>query len=84
MLFAIMDNILGHREDMPHIKLNKAFSPESENVFLFQGEARRMKGRLKDFTDATYTSGTVTVTLEEGTLLESSGSVLCRYSLKLL
>lgn len=61
MLFAIMDNILGHREDMAHIKLNKAFSPESENVFLFQGEARRMRGRLKDFTDATFTSGTVTV-----------------------
>jgi len=62
MLFAVMDNILGHREDMAHIKLNKAFSPESENVFLFQGEAKRMKGRLKDFTDITYTSGTVAVT----------------------
>ena len=60
-LFAIMDSILGHREDMAHIKLNKAFSPESENIFLFQGEARRMKGRLKDFVDTTFTSGTVTI-----------------------
>lgn len=71
-LFAIMDNILGHREDMAHIKLNKAFSPESENVMLFQGEARRMKGRLKDFTDATFTSGTVTVTNGSATVTGSA------------
>lgn len=60
--FAIMDNILGHREDMAHIKLNKAFSPESENMMLYEGEAKRIRGRLKEFTEAAYTTGTVEVT----------------------
>ncbi len=66
--FAIMNNILGIREDLPHIKLNKAFSPESENVMLFEGEAKRIRGRLKDFTDATYTTGTVTIVEDSATV----------------
>lgn len=59
--FAILDNIKGIREDLPHIKLNKAFSPESEDVMLFEGEAKRIKGRGRDFIDVTYIVGTVTI-----------------------
>lgn len=61
MLFGIMDEIKGNREDMTRIKLNKAFSPESTNVRLNQGKVTRILGRAKELTDATYDTGTVTV-----------------------
>ncbi len=46
-----MDIPKGMRQDMTTVKLAKAFSPESENVYLTKGKARRMKGRLKEFID---------------------------------
>jgi len=49
--FAIFDDIQGVREDIPNIKLNKAYSPESVNVMLRYGCARRMQGRLRDLLD---------------------------------
>ncbi len=51
MQFAIMDIPKGVRQDMTTIKLAKAFSPESENVYLTKGKAKRMRGRVKEFTD---------------------------------
>ena len=47
-----MDIPKGMRQDMTTIKLAKAFSPESENVYLTKGKAKRMKGRLKEFVDS--------------------------------
>jgi len=42
----------GVREDMPNITLEKAFSPESENVIVRHGEVQRLRGRLKEFLDS--------------------------------
>ena len=50
--FAVMDDIQGIREDIPKIKLNKAYSPESVNVMLRYGRAQRMQGRLRELLDA--------------------------------
>ena len=58
MQFSIMDIQKGVRQDMTTIKLSKAFSPDSENVYLTQGKAKRMKGRTKEFTS----SGTLVAT----------------------
>lgn len=48
--FAIGSN-LGVAENVPQVRLNKAFSPESENIILRYDEARRIQGRLKEFLD---------------------------------
>ncbi len=50
--FAIMDVQKGVRQDMTTIKLAKAFSPESENVYMTKGKVKRMKGRATEFTNA--------------------------------
>jgi len=49
--FAIFDDIQGTRQDIPNIKLNKAYSPDSVNVMLKYGRAQRMQGRLRDLLD---------------------------------
>jgi len=54
--FGIFDDIQGVREDVPNIKLNKAYSPESVNVMLKYGCAQRMQGRLRDLLDSSNDS----------------------------
>lgn len=50
--FAIFDDIQGIREDIPNIKINKAYSVDgSVNVMLKEGRAQRMQGRLRDLLD---------------------------------
>jgi hypothetical protein len=49
--FGIVSDILGVDTSVPKIRLNKAFSPESENVYLRYGECRRMPGRSDEFVD---------------------------------
>lgn len=71
MKFAIFDDIRLH-EKIPYVKLSRAWSPESENVFLRQGRIRRMKGRLKKLIEAAYTTGTVTVVDGSPTVTGSS------------
>ncbi len=46
--FGIFSDVLGLKEDMPSVKLAEVFSPESENVFLHNGELKRMPGRLAE------------------------------------
>ncbi len=50
--FGIMSDIVGLREDIPTIKMQRAYMPESENVFLQYGMIRRMPGRRPDFLDS--------------------------------
>ena len=51
-IFGIFDDIQGIREDIPNIKINKAYSVDgSVNVMLRYGCARRMQGRLRDLLD---------------------------------
>jgi len=50
--FAIMDDIQGIREDVPNIKINKAYSVDgSVNVMLKYGRAQRIQGRLRELLD---------------------------------
>lgn len=49
--FGILSPILGDREDIPCILLDKAYSPESSNVFMRWGELHRIRGRLKELLD---------------------------------
>lgn len=50
--FAIFDDIQGVREDIPNIKINKAYSVDgSVNVMLRYGRVQRMQGRLRDLLD---------------------------------
>lgn len=70
--FAIFDDIQGLREDIPNIKLSKAFSPESENVLLRYGGVHRMRGRLKELLEAAYTTGTISVESGRATVTGSS------------
>lgn len=50
--FGIFDAIQGIREDIPSIKINKAYSvKDSVNVHLRYGRTQRMQGRLRDILD---------------------------------
>lgn len=51
MKFAVGTQ-LGVRENVPNVSLDKAFSPESENIILRYDEARRIRGRSGEFLDA--------------------------------
>ena len=62
--FAIFDDVQGIREDIPNIKLNKAYSPESTNVFLRYGRAQRMKGRLRDLLDGSVLASSAAPTTD--------------------
>lgn len=42
----------GVREDFPHVLLPQAVHPDSQNVFVRDGEVHRMRGRLKEMLDA--------------------------------
>lgn len=64
--FGIMDIQKGTRQDMTTIKLSKAFSPESENVYLTKGKARRMKGRALEFVDS---NGALVATPDANTII---------------
>ena len=59
--FAIMDIPKGMRQDMTTVKLAKAFSPESENVYLTKGKAKRMRGRSKELTSSGVKVATRTI-----------------------
>lgn len=51
--FGIFDHIQGQREDIPNIKINKAYSVTgSVNVMLRYGRVQRIKGRLRDLLDS--------------------------------
>jgi len=50
MKFAIGKQV-GVRENMPNVTMDKAFSPESENIILRYDEARRIRGRSGEFLD---------------------------------
>jgi hypothetical protein len=50
--FAIFDDVQGIREDIPNIKINKAYSVKgSVNVMLRYGRAQRIQGRLRELLD---------------------------------
>ena len=71
--FGIIANA-GVRQDVPHILLNDAFSPASENIRLHQGEARKIQGRLAELTEQELT-GTCDVTNGSPTIEKASGTV---------
>ncbi|MDD5501959.1 MAG: hypothetical protein PHH26_00660 [Candidatus Thermoplasmatota archaeon] len=59
-----MDNLNGVREDVPQIKLSRAFmAEESENVIMRENRVRRIRGRSKVFTESVYSTGKVSTTL---------------------
>jgi len=79
-LFGIM-NKAGIREDVPKILLSEVFmARDSENVYIRHGEARRSKGRLKEFIEGKMTgtcdvvSGSPTVTKATGTVWYTSAT----------
>jgi hypothetical protein len=53
MKFGILSDILGQRDDVPHIKLPQAYAcGESEWVYYEDSVMRRLPGRYKEFLDA--------------------------------
>ena len=71
--FGIIANA-GVRQDVPHILINDAFSPRSENIRLHQGEARKIQGRLAELTEQQLT-GTCDVTNGSPTVEKATGTV---------
>lgn len=48
---AIISPMLGVRENVPNISITQAFQPESSNVIIRNGEAQRLRMRLKELLD---------------------------------
>jgi hypothetical protein len=50
--FAVYSPVLGKREDIPNILLNKAFTPDSKNCQYWSGKVRTIYGRTPELIDA--------------------------------
>jgi hypothetical protein len=59
MRFGILNDLLGQRDDVPHIKLPQALAAdESQWCYYWRNAVRRLPGWLKAFTDASGTQVT--------------------------
>lgn len=54
--FSILSPILGKREDVPNIFLNKVMTPEVSNCQFWNGKVRTSYGRLPEIVDASGTA----------------------------
>lgn len=60
--FAIFSPAYGLRQDYPTILIDKAFTPDNENIRIKDGAIESAKMRLQEFAGYKYTVGTLTAT----------------------
>jgi len=74
--FGIYSPVLGLRKDFPSVLLDKAFTPDAENIRYWHGEIQTAKLRRKMFmrqsfacspsSDIIYVSGDITPSIPDG------------------
>lgn len=65
--FAAYSSVLGKREDLPNILLDKVFTPDSKNCQFWNGKVRTIYGRAPEIMDA---SGVATATPDNQPVLK--------------